>query len=146
MDLIESSIFTPPIILLQTVMEEVRHRSLPLYNRLKALVKMDDKRTWVFYNEFRSCVTPPYYVRWLLTPQSVVKPPLFAKRKNLQTIETTAVWPPLCMRVAISNIGPRNSQGNVMVQHPHITITPARSWTNPTSITYRHPSHRRCRE
>ncbi|KIJ59605.1 hypothetical protein HYDPIDRAFT_118378 [Hydnomerulius pinastri MD-312] len=54
MDLIESPQFTPPIILLQTVMEEVRHRSLPLYNRLKALLKADDKSVWVFYNEFRS--------------------------------------------------------------------------------------------
>ncbi|ETW85530.1 putative exoribonuclease [Heterobasidion irregulare TC 32-1] len=54
MDLMESSLFTSPIILLQTVLEEVRHRSLPLYNRLKALVKLDEKRTWVFYNEFRS--------------------------------------------------------------------------------------------
>lgn len=56
MDLIESPTFTPPIILLQTVLEEVRHRSLPLYNRLKALVKADDKMIWVFYNEFRSSV------------------------------------------------------------------------------------------
>ena len=54
MDLMESTLFTPPIILLQTVLEEVRHRSLPLYNRVKALAKMDDKRVWVFYNEYRS--------------------------------------------------------------------------------------------
>ncbi|KAJ7785712.1 hypothetical protein B0H16DRAFT_2528 [Mycena metata] len=54
MDLMESALFKPPIILLQTVMEEVRHRSIPLYNRLKALVRMDDKRVWVFYNEYRS--------------------------------------------------------------------------------------------
>ncbi|KAJ7456432.1 hypothetical protein FB451DRAFT_1511025 [Mycena latifolia] len=54
MDLMESTLFKPPIILLQTVMEEVRHRSIPLYNRLKALVRMDDKRVWVFYNEYRS--------------------------------------------------------------------------------------------
>ncbi|KAG8212995.1 hypothetical protein J3R82DRAFT_11381 [Butyriboletus roseoflavus] len=54
MDLMESPSFTPPIILLQTVLEEVRHRSLPLYNRLKALVKADEKKIWVFYNEFRS--------------------------------------------------------------------------------------------
>nr|GAT46083.1 predicted protein [Mycena chlorophos] len=54
MDLMESSLFKPPIILLQTVMDEVRHRSIPLYNRLKALVRMDDKRVWVFYNEYRS--------------------------------------------------------------------------------------------
>ncbi|KAF8075975.1 hypothetical protein FPV67DRAFT_1469928 [Lyophyllum atratum] len=54
MDLVESNLFTPPIILLQTVIEEVRHRSLPLYNRLNALIKMDEKRIWVFYNEYRS--------------------------------------------------------------------------------------------
>ena len=54
MDLMESKYFNVPIILLQTVLEEVRHRSLPLYNRLKALMKLDEKRTWMFYNEFRS--------------------------------------------------------------------------------------------
>jgi exosome complex exonuclease DIS3/RRP44 len=56
MDVMESNYFTAPIILLQTVLEEVRHRSLPLYNRLKVLMKLDDseKRTWMFYNEFRS--------------------------------------------------------------------------------------------
>ncbi|TFY71746.1 hypothetical protein EVG20_g1249 [Dentipellis fragilis] len=54
MDLMESPLLKSPIILLQTVLEEVRHRSLPFYNRLKALVKSDDKRSWVFYNEFRS--------------------------------------------------------------------------------------------
>ena len=63
MDLMESNLFTPPIIVLQTVIEEVRHRSLPLYNRLKALLKADDKQTWVFYNEFRSCVTKNYKLR-----------------------------------------------------------------------------------
>ena len=54
MDLVESPLFTPPIILLQTVIEEVRHRLLPLYNRLKALTRMDDKKIWTFYNEYRS--------------------------------------------------------------------------------------------
>ncbi|KAG2063668.1 RNB-domain-containing protein [Suillus decipiens] len=54
MDLIESNYFTPPIIILQTVMEEVRHRSLPLYSRLKALTTTDERKVWVFYNEFRS--------------------------------------------------------------------------------------------
>ncbi|KIK77030.1 hypothetical protein PAXRUDRAFT_835134 [Paxillus rubicundulus Ve08.2h10] len=54
MDLMESTSFSVPIIVLQTVMDEVRHRSLPLYNRLKALLKADDKKAWIFYNEFRS--------------------------------------------------------------------------------------------
>ncbi|PBK71312.1 RNB-domain-containing protein [Armillaria solidipes] len=53
MDLVESEMFTTPMILLQTVIEEVRHRSLPLYNRLKTLIKTDSKRIWVFYNEYR---------------------------------------------------------------------------------------------
>lgn len=54
MDLIESNYFTPPIIILQTVMEEVRHRTLPLHSRLKALTTSDERKVWVFYNEFRS--------------------------------------------------------------------------------------------
>jgi exosome complex exonuclease DIS3/RRP44 len=54
MDLVESELFTAPIILLQTVLEEVRHRSLPLYNRLKALTKIEEKRIWLFYNEFQT--------------------------------------------------------------------------------------------
>lgn len=66
MDLMESPSFTPPIILLQTVLEEVRHRSLPLYNRLKALVKADDKKIWVFYNEFRSYVSFSFSVFYSL--------------------------------------------------------------------------------
>ncbi|KAG7440552.1 RNB-domain-containing protein [Guyanagaster necrorhizus] len=53
MDLVESEMFTTPMVLLQTVIEEVRHRSLPLYNRLKALIKTEGKRIWVFYNEYR---------------------------------------------------------------------------------------------
>ncbi|KAF8306782.1 RNB-domain-containing protein [Clavulina sp. PMI_390] len=54
MDLMESELLVAPIIILQTVMEEVRHRSLPLFNRLKALTKIDSKQTWIFYNEFSS--------------------------------------------------------------------------------------------
>ncbi|EPS99974.1 hypothetical protein FOMPIDRAFT_1123315 [Fomitopsis schrenkii] len=54
MDLMESGLFNPPMILLQTVLEEVRHRSLPLYNRLRALIRAEEKQIWVFYNEYRS--------------------------------------------------------------------------------------------
>ena len=53
MDLLESNLFSPPILLLQTVIDEVRHRSLPLYNRLKALIESEDKNIFVFYNEYR---------------------------------------------------------------------------------------------
>lgn len=43
------------IILCQTVMEEVRHRSLPIYNRIRALVQNNDpKRFYVFHNEFQA--------------------------------------------------------------------------------------------
>ncbi|KAL4256641.1 hypothetical protein AB1N83_008444 [Pleurotus pulmonarius] len=51
MDLLESSLFRAPIIVLQTVMEEIRH---PLFNRLRRLIHDDEKKIWVFYNEFGS--------------------------------------------------------------------------------------------
>ncbi|EPQ31086.1 uncharacterized protein PFL1_01275 [Pseudozyma flocculosa PF-1] len=51
MDLLENPAFTD-VIVLQTVMDEVRHRSLPLYNRLKNLIADPDRRFWVFYNDF----------------------------------------------------------------------------------------------
>ncbi|KAF8526026.1 hypothetical protein BU17DRAFT_74382 [Hysterangium stoloniferum] len=53
MDLLESTLFNVPIILLQTVVDEVRHRSLPLYNRLKGIIDSEDKNVYVFYNEYR---------------------------------------------------------------------------------------------
>ena len=56
MDLMESNLFKAPVILLQTVLEEVRHRSLPLYHRLKALLVTEGKNVWVFYNEFDMCI------------------------------------------------------------------------------------------
>ncbi|CAE6442699.1 unnamed protein product [Rhizoctonia solani] len=54
MDLIESPLFNPPLILLQTVIDEVRHRSLPLHSRLKGLIASEDKRIYIFYNEFHA--------------------------------------------------------------------------------------------
>ncbi|PWY99671.1 putative DIS3 3`-5` exoribonuclease required for 3` end formation of 5.8S rRNA [Testicularia cyperi] len=53
MDLIENPSFTD-VIVLQTVIDEVRHRSLPLFNRLKNLIADPDRRFWVFYNDFGS--------------------------------------------------------------------------------------------
>jgi len=54
MDLFESegNVFQD-VIVLQTVLEEVKNRSLPLYNRLIALTKNDGKRFYVFFNDFR---------------------------------------------------------------------------------------------
>ncbi|CAO1624165.1 unnamed protein product [Sympodiomycopsis kandeliae] len=72
MDLLESMLGrdqTPSflnVIVLQTVLEEVRHRSLPLYNRLMDIVKdsqhaarmgrsdnpQESRRWWVYYNDF----------------------------------------------------------------------------------------------
>jgi len=53
MDVIEHESAFYDVIILQTVLEEVRNRSLPLYNRLRALTKSDEKRFYVFHNEFR---------------------------------------------------------------------------------------------
>ena len=41
------------VIVLQTVLERVRGKSLPLYNRLRALTRSQMKRFYVFHNEFR---------------------------------------------------------------------------------------------
>lgn len=41
------------VIILQTVLEECRNRSLPLYNRLIGLTKSEEKRFYIFFNEFR---------------------------------------------------------------------------------------------
>ncbi|PFH58043.1 hypothetical protein XA68_14229 [Ophiocordyceps unilateralis] len=53
MDLFEQSSFFHDVVVLQTVLEELRNRSLPLYNRLLALTKGEEKRFYVFFNEFR---------------------------------------------------------------------------------------------
>lgn len=53
MDLFEQSSSFYDVIILQTVLEELRNRSLPLYNRLVGLTKSEDKRFYVFFNEFR---------------------------------------------------------------------------------------------
>ncbi|ROT36957.1 mitotic control protein dis3 [Sodiomyces alkalinus F11] len=53
MDLFEQSSAFYDVIILQTVLEELRNRSLPLYNRLVGLTKSEDKRFYVFFNEFR---------------------------------------------------------------------------------------------
>jgi exosome complex exonuclease DIS3/RRP44 len=53
MDLFEQSTAFYDVIVLQTVLEELRNRSLPLYNRLISLTKSEEKRFYVFFNEFR---------------------------------------------------------------------------------------------
>lgn len=53
MDLFESEGVLQDVIVLQTVLEEVKNRSLPLYNRLIALTKNEGKRFYVFFNDFR---------------------------------------------------------------------------------------------
>lgn len=53
MDLFEQGSAFFDVIVLQTVLEELRNRSLPLYNRLISLTKSQEKRFYVFFNEFR---------------------------------------------------------------------------------------------
>ncbi|KAK6510421.1 exosome catalytic subunit dis3 [Arthrobotrys conoides] len=53
MDAIEHKSAFYDVIVLQTVLDEVKNRSLPLYNRLVSLTKADEKRFYVFHNEFR---------------------------------------------------------------------------------------------
>ena len=54
MDVFEDSKNFHDVIILQTVLEELKARSLPLYNRLMALTKSEEKRFYLFFNEFRS--------------------------------------------------------------------------------------------
>lgn len=51
MDVLESPVFTN-VIIMQTVANEVRTHSMPLYNRLRALLMDPDRRFWLFYNDF----------------------------------------------------------------------------------------------
>lgn len=51
MDVLESPVFTN-VIIMQTVANEVRNHSMPLYNRLRTLLMDPDRRFWLFYNEF----------------------------------------------------------------------------------------------
>ena len=53
LDLFESTSAFYDVIILQTVLEELRNRSLPLYNRLIGLTKSEEKRFYVFFNDFR---------------------------------------------------------------------------------------------
>jgi exosome complex exonuclease DIS3/RRP44 len=53
MDLFEVESAFHDVIVLQTVLEEVKNRSLPLYHRLITLTKNEGKRFYVFFNEFR---------------------------------------------------------------------------------------------
>jgi exosome complex exonuclease DIS3/RRP44 len=53
LDLFELESAFYDVIILQTVLEELRNRSLPLYNRLIGLTKSEDKRFYVFFNDFR---------------------------------------------------------------------------------------------
>lgn len=53
MDVFEQSSVFYDVVILQTVLEEVRNKSLPLYNRLISLTKSEEKRFYVFFNEFR---------------------------------------------------------------------------------------------
>ena len=53
MDLFEVETAFHDVIVLQTVLEEVKNRSLPLYHRLISLTKNEGKRFYVLFNEFR---------------------------------------------------------------------------------------------
>ncbi|ORY87156.1 hypothetical protein BCR37DRAFT_343006 [Protomyces lactucae-debilis] len=52
MDVMEQEDVFTDVIVLQTALDELRNKSLPLYNRLRQLVKDSDKRFYVFHNEF----------------------------------------------------------------------------------------------
>ena len=120
MDLVESPLFTPPIILLQTVIEEVRHRSLPLYNRLKALTRMDDKKIWIFYNEYRSWAVHPYSTTTFWSKEENYRETAIVREEgetpNDRNDRGTVLKISLCC--LFPNNFLRYTQGHCMVQFP----------------------------
>ena len=53
MDLFELSSAFYDVVILQTVLDELKNQSLPLYNRVVSLTKSEEKRFYLFFNEFR---------------------------------------------------------------------------------------------
>ncbi|PGH12080.1 hypothetical protein AJ79_04479 [Helicocarpus griseus UAMH5409] len=53
MDLWEQTGSFYDVIILQTVLEELKNQSLALYNRLISLIRSEEKRYYLFFNEFR---------------------------------------------------------------------------------------------
>ncbi|EEH18001.2 hypothetical protein PABG_00564 [Paracoccidioides brasiliensis Pb03] len=53
MDLFEQTGSFYDVIILQTVLEELKNQSLALYNRLISLIRSEEKRYYLFFNEFR---------------------------------------------------------------------------------------------
>ncbi|VEU21265.1 DEKNAAC102143 [Brettanomyces naardenensis] len=58
-DMMESNAVFYDVIIPQTVLEEVRNRSYPIYMRLRSLSKNEEKRFVVFHNEFKSATYLP---------------------------------------------------------------------------------------
>lgn len=54
MDIMEQADVFIDVIVLQTALDELRNKSLPLYNRLRQLVVDSDKRFYVFHNDFHA--------------------------------------------------------------------------------------------
>ncbi|CCG82269.1 Mitotic control protein dis3 [Taphrina deformans PYCC 5710] len=54
MDIMEQANVFCDVIVLQTALDELRNKSLPLYNRLRQLVADAEKRFYVFHNEYHS--------------------------------------------------------------------------------------------
>lgn len=58
-DLLENVDCFYDVIIPQTVLEEVKNRSFPIYQRIRSLVKSDEKRFVVFHNEFNESTFIP---------------------------------------------------------------------------------------
>lgn len=81
-DLLENKNIFYDVIVPQVVLDEVRNRSLPIYNRLRSLTKGsgEEKRFYVFHNEFR---------RETYTPRN---PGELINDRNDRAIRSVAKW------------------------------------------------------
>ncbi|KAK9466930.1 hypothetical protein V1512DRAFT_262676 [Lipomyces arxii] len=93
MDILEHQAAFYDVIVLQTALNELRNLSLPLYNRLRALTHSQDKRFYVFHNEFRQ---ETFVQR---------KPNETVNDKNDRAIRTACVWYRVHLEEAVNGTG-----------------------------------------
>lgn len=60
------------VIVLQTVREEIRHLSTPVYNRLNAILADKTKRFYMFANEHQRLVNQNYELERLFLTNAIV--------------------------------------------------------------------------
>jgi hypothetical protein len=133
MDLLAALPASIPLVLPSTTLAEVRHRSLPLYNRLQQLITEEDRHVWVFWNEqHRETATKVEYTAALQDED---------EDENLEEADEEKEKPVTGVRT-MESVNDRNDRGK-MISSTNVTIsvlTPRCSHPAHSPIL-RNPSH-----